>query len=150
MVSEFLIRAVQWAHDNVTQGGRPFGAVVVRDGAVLSEGVNTTALDHDPSAHAELVAIKASCQQLGEPRLDGATVYASCEPCVMCQALALNIGVAAMEFAVTAEDAAAAGWPYPPDALRLQGVWRTATTGFAAPVHTDGALEPFELWASRS
>lgn len=82
---QFMTRAIQLAEDSVKsdQGG-PFGAVIVKDGAVVSEGVNRVTSQNDPTAHAEIVAIRAASQKLGSFRLDGASIYISAEPCPMC------------------------------------------------------------------
>lgn len=149
-ISKHLSRAVDLAAANVRDGGRPYGAVVVRDGVVLAETVNTTHLDQDPSAHAELMAIRAACLSLEGLRLDGAIVYASGEPCVMCQSLAINVGVSEMYYALAAEDAQRQGWPFTSRAIELQEKWRSATGGFARYHEVPGAAEPFRLAAARA
>ncbi len=80
---QHLQRAIRLARDNVAQGGRPFGAVLVHDGEVLVDAVNEIHLSQDPTAHAELLAIRAASQQLGA-RLEGCVIYASGQPCPMC------------------------------------------------------------------
>lgn len=143
-----LRRAVELAADNVREGGRPFGALVVLDGEVLAEGVNTTVSNSDPVAHAEAEAIRAACRGRGALRLDGAVVYASGEPCVMCQALAKAVGVEAMVFAASTAQAAAAGWGYTEDSLRLHAAWTAAARGYARQVDLPGAAEPIASWAA--
>lgn len=148
-ISAHLSRAVDLAAANVGDGGRPFGAVLVRDGVVLAETVNTTHQDQDPSAHAELVAIRAACRSSKSLRLEGAIVYASGEPCPMCQSLAINVGVSEMYYALAAEDAQHEGWPFTSRAIELQQKWRSATGGFARHQEIAGAAEPFRLAAAR-
>ena len=80
----WLDRAVDLAVENVGLDGGPFGAVVVRDGVVIGEGANRVTADLDPTAHAEVVAIRNACRQVGDFALVGATIYASCEPCPLC------------------------------------------------------------------
>ena len=80
----FLDQAIALAFDNVDQGGRPFGAVVVKDGDVIATGVNRMQADCDPTAHAELLALRAAGKALQSSRLDGCAVYASGQPCPMC------------------------------------------------------------------
>jgi tRNA(Arg) A34 adenosine deaminase TadA len=80
---QFLRQAIALAHENVAKGGRPFGAVVVKEGAVIATGVNETASTADPTAHAELMAVRAASLKLRRPRLDGCIVYASGHPCPM-------------------------------------------------------------------
>lgn len=95
----YLEQAVMLAHRNVAAGGRPFGAVVVRDGEVLATGVNETVATHDPTAHAELVALRAAALRLGSPDLLGCTVYASGQPCPMCLGACHAVGIARVVFA---------------------------------------------------
>ncbi len=80
----FLRRAVELAHEGVAAGeGGPFGALVVRSGEVLAEGWNRVLTDNDPTAHAEVTAIRRACTAVGDFQLPGAVVYSSCEPCPM-------------------------------------------------------------------
>lgn len=85
----WLGRAVALAVENVEQGGGPFGALVVRNRALVASGVNRVVSDLDPTAHAEVVAIRAACRDLRDFALAGATLYSSCEPCPLCLAAAL-------------------------------------------------------------
>lgn len=83
----FMRQAIALATVNVTSGvGGPFGAVVVKDGSVIATGANRVTATNDPTAHAEVTAIRNACQALGSFRLDGCDVYSSCEPCPMCLA----------------------------------------------------------------
>lgn len=101
----WMREAVAMARANATAGGRPFGAVLVRDGKVLARAANGIHLDQDPTAHAELLAIRAACTQLGSARLDGAAVYASGHPCPMCLAAMHLCGIGEAWFAYSNEDA---------------------------------------------
>ena len=105
-----LDRAVALARDSVGAGGGPFGAVVVRDGEVLGEGTNRVTSDCDPTAHAEVVALRRACARLASHDLSGAVLYASCEPCPMCLGAALWARVARVVYAATRQDAADAGF----------------------------------------
>lgn len=97
---DYLSQAVALADANVREaGGRPFGAVVVKDGQVIATGVNEIGATGDPTAHAELMAMRKAAQVLGSPRLDGCVVYASGQPCPMCLAAMHMTGVAAARFA---------------------------------------------------
>lgn len=91
------------------QGG-PFGAVVVKQGAVIATASNAVVMNNDPTAHAEVQAIRAACAALGTFQLDGCDVYASCEPCPMCLGAILWARPRAVYFAATREDAAQAGF----------------------------------------
>jgi guanine deaminase len=80
-----MSRAIELAVENVRLGrGGPFAALVVKDGAVVAEGVNLVASTNDPTAHAEVVAIRAACRALGGFQLTGCEIYTTCEPCPMC------------------------------------------------------------------
>jgi len=104
-------RALDLALDAVRSGtGGPFGALVVRDGHVVATGQNRVTSTNDPTAHAEIVAIRAACRQLESFHLQGCVLYASCEPCPMCLAAALWARVDAVYYAGTREDAARAGF----------------------------------------
>jgi len=104
-----LREAIDLAYANVEAGGRPFGAVVVRDGVVIARGVNTIVATHDPTAHAELEALRAASRALNSPDLSGCTVYASGHPCPMCLAAMRLAGVEAVTFAHSNEEAAPFG-----------------------------------------
>ena len=77
-------QAIALSEENVRQGGGPFGAVIVKDGEVVATGTNRVTASHDPTAHAEVSAIRAACQRLGTFDLSGCDIYTSCEPCPMC------------------------------------------------------------------
>jgi guanine deaminase len=82
---EFLREAIRLARDGMTTGqGGPFGSVVVKDGEIVGRGCNQVTSTNDPTAHAEVVAIRDACQNLDAFQLEGCTLYASCEPCPMC------------------------------------------------------------------
>lgn len=106
----WLRRAIELAGENADAGGRPFGAVVVLDGRVVGEGVNGYVADDDPTAHAEIDAIRAATRRLGTARLDGAVLAASTQPCPMCQAAALLAGIERVVFATTEAQAAERGY----------------------------------------
>lgn len=81
---DFMREAIHAAVDNVHNGGGPFGAVIVKDGEVIARGVNRVTFNNDPTAHAEVMAIRAACQKLRTFDLSGMVIYSSCEPCPMC------------------------------------------------------------------
>lgn len=104
-------QAIALAVENVRSGGGgPFGAVVVRDGKVIATGVNQVTTSNDPTAHAEVVAIRAACKALGDFQLTGCEVYTSCEPCPMCLAAIYWARCEAIFYGCSAGDAAAAGF----------------------------------------
>ncbi|PRY16639.1 nucleoside deaminase [Kineococcus rhizosphaerae] len=110
MDQEFLDLSVRLAVENVAAGGGPFGAVVVRDGTVVATGQNRVTAQNDPTAHAEVQAIRAACAALGTFTLTGTTLYSSCEPCPMCLASSLWARVDRVVFAADRHDAARGGF----------------------------------------
>jgi tRNA(Arg) A34 adenosine deaminase TadA len=106
---ELMRQAVDLAHENRLRGGRPFGAVLARDGDVISTGVNNIVASHDPSTHAEMEAIRAGTRQLASPSLAGLTIYASGHPCPMCLAALVMGGAKQVFFAFDNQDAAPYG-----------------------------------------
>ena len=108
---EFLRRAITLATENVLGGkGGPFGAVVARGGRIVGEGANSVTSTYDPTAHAEVNAIRAACRVLGSFSLAGCELYTSCEPCPMCLAASYWARLDAIYFGCSAADAARAGF----------------------------------------
>ncbi len=108
---EFLRRAIALATQNVAEArGGPFGAVIVRDGKIVGEGVNSVTATNDPTAHAEVNAIRAAAKTLGTFTLAGCELYTSCEPCPMCLAAAYWARLNAVYYGASAADAARAGF----------------------------------------
>ncbi len=105
----FMREAVALARANIQAGGRPFGAVLVRDGQVIARAVNEIHRTQDPTAHAELLAIREASRSLGSPRLDGCVIYASGHPCPMCLAAMHLCGIEAAYFAYSNEEGEAFG-----------------------------------------
>ena len=107
----FLRRAIALAATRSAGGTNgPFGAVVAREGAVVAEGWNQVVETGDPTAHAEVVAIRGACRRLGSHVLEGCTLYASCEPCPLCLAAAYWARISRVVFAASRSDAARAGF----------------------------------------
>lgn len=105
----FLREAIELAHANLKRGGRPFGAVIVKQGEVIATGVNEILSTNDPTAHAELTAVRAASHKLGSPNLEGCAVYASGQPCPMCMAAMRMAGVSEVYYAYSNEDGAPFG-----------------------------------------
>ena len=107
----FMMRAIELARSGMESGaGGPFGCVVVKNGEIVGEGNNCVTSTNDPTAHAEVVAIRNACANLGSFQLDGCSVYTSCEPCPMCLGAIYWSRPAAIFYAGTRDDAAAAGF----------------------------------------
>ncbi|HIY35255.1 MAG TPA: nucleoside deaminase [Candidatus Paraprevotella stercorigallinarum] len=81
---DFMRKAIALSIENVKNGGGPFGAVIVKDNEIIATGVNRVTANHDPTAHAEVSAIRAACEKLNTFDLSGCEIYTSCEPCPMC------------------------------------------------------------------
>ncbi|MFT4710469.1 MAG: guanine deaminase [Planctomycetota bacterium] len=105
-----MARAIELARASVAKGGGPFGAVIVKDGKVIAEASNRVVLDSDPTAHAEVGAIRAAAASLGTHVLEGCEVYSSCEPCPMCLGALFWSRVDRIYFGATRVDAAQAGF----------------------------------------
>ena len=148
----FLRRAIELATEAAGGvGSGPFGSVVVHDGTVVGEGVNQVVSMSDPTAHAEVVALRAAARRLGTYLLEGCVVYASCEPCPMCLAAAFWSRVDRIVYAATRHDAAAAGF----DDAELYAEMVDAAehheherTPPVARLLSDEAGAPFEVWAT--
>ncbi|MCP8899733.1 nucleoside deaminase [Gilvimarinus xylanilyticus] len=107
---DYLQRSIDLAADSAASGGGPFGAVIVGDGKVLAAASNKVTSSCDPTAHAEVVAIREACEYLQSHQLTGCVLYASCEPCPMCLGAIYWARLDAVYFAATREQAAAAGF----------------------------------------
>ena len=148
--NELMQRAIDLAIENVRNGGGPFGAVIARNGEILAEGVNRVTANSDPTAHAEVQAIRAAAAQLGDFNLEGCDIYASCEPCPMCLGAIYWARLSHLFYAATKDDAADAGFD---DAfiyreLELPQPQRNLPT---CHLTTEGADKtPFTLWKSKT
>jgi tRNA(Arg) A34 adenosine deaminase TadA/catechol 2,3-dioxygenase-like lactoylglutathione lyase family enzyme len=143
--AELLERAIALARANADAGEEPFGSLVVHDGQILGAGVNTTRRDADPTAHAEVAAVREACRRLGTIDLAGATVFTSCEPCPMCRTVAVLAGVTRIVYAVPAEVAAGYGFALSPLGAEIMTAW--PLPDLLEHVPTPGAEEPFERFA---
>ena len=154
MQNHFMQRAIELAIGNVhARRGGPFGAVVVRDGAILAEGTNLVTSTLDPTAHAEIMAIRAACRAAGNFQLDGCEIYTSCEPCPMCLGAIYWARPDRVYYACTREDAAASGFDdafiydqlhVPPDcrSVPMHGMMRAeAQAAFEAWRQLEGRIE---------
>jgi guanine deaminase len=106
----FMQRAIALALENIRNGGGPFASVITRHEKIFAEGVNRVTAANDPTAHAEIVAIRAACAQLAAFQLDGCDLYTTCEPCPMCLGAIYWARPARVFYASSAGDAAAAGF----------------------------------------
>ncbi|MCZ8316537.1 nucleoside deaminase [Phreatobacter sp.] len=145
----FMAHTIALSREHMRAGhGGPFGAVVVVDGKVVAEGWNQVTSTNDPTAHAEVVAIRRACTALNRFDLRGATLYTSCEPCPMCLCSALWARVDRIVYANTRDDAAAIGFD---DAPFYAEMVRAPAVTMARMDHTpsDEAWEVFREWAAK-
>jgi guanine deaminase len=150
MDNPFMARAVQLATENVLSGrGGPFGAVIVRDGDIVAEGVNRVTSSNDPTAHAEVVAIRSACGKLGVFDLKGCELYASCEPCPMCLGAIYWARLARVCFGASAADASRIGF----DDSSIYGEFARAHSERSIPMvqmMREKALTAFRAWNEKS
>ena len=145
----FMARAIQLSIENVHSGrGGPFGAVIVRDGAIIAEGVNQVTSRNDPTAHAEVMAIRGACRQLRAFQLSGCEIYTSCEPCPMCLGAIYWAHLARVYFAGGAADATKVGFD---DSLIYREIAQPYSARRIPMIQTmrEEALAVFRAWEEK-
>ena len=145
--TEFMTEAIQLSIENVKSGkGGPFGAVIVKDGKIIAHGANSVTSTNDPTAHAEVVAIRNACKTLETFQLDGCEIYTSCEPCPMCLGAIYWARPDRMYFANTKKDAADINFDdqFIYEELELPYQNRKLET---IQMMNEEALEAFKLWS---
>ena len=143
--ARWLARAIALATENVAAGGGPFGAVIVRDGELVAEGQNRVTANLDPTAHAEVMAIRAACQATGDFSLAGMTLYTSCEPCPLCLSASLWARLDRVVFAADRDDAARGGFDdreFYELFARDRSTWDMGIDSVRPP----NAPQPFDAW----
>jgi guanine deaminase len=149
MSNPFMVRAIELSLENVRSGrGGPFAAVVVKGDQIIAEGANSVTSTNDPTAHAEMLAIREACKRLGTFELTGCAVYTTCEPCPMCLGAIYWARPARVYFAATAEDASKAGFD---DSLiyREIALPRESRKIPMGSMMRDEALAAFRAWAEK-
>ena len=149
MPNAFMQEAIERAVENVRSGrGGPFAAVVVKDGRIIAAGANCVTLTNDPTAHAEVIAIREACRVLGTFQLAGCEIYTSCEPCPMCLGAIYWARPERVYFGATAGDAAAAGFDdsFIYDELKRPHSERQIPL---EPMMSEAALEAFRVWGQK-
>lgn len=147
--ARFMELAIQLSEENVDLGGGPFGAVIVRDGEIVATGANRVVPNNDPTAHAEVMAIRNACQKLGTFELDGCTIYTSCEPCPMCLSALYWAGVSRICYGNTKADARQINFDdsFIYDQLDLNYADRKI---LCEHFMRDRALKAFQKWAEKA
>lgn len=148
MDQRFLKQAIELAVASVGRNGGPFGALVVRAGVVIATGCNQVPITNDPTAHAEMVAIREACRILGTFQLGDCDVYSSCEPCPMCLGALYWARPSRIFFAATQQEAAAAGFD---DSFIYREIQKPAAERVIPMIHVadDSAARPFAEWAGK-
>ena len=149
MSNSFIRQAIEMAVANVRSAGGPFAALIVKDGTVIAAGSNQVTRGNDPTAHAEIVAIREACRVLGDFQLTGCDLYASCEPCPMCLGAIYWARPSRVYFAATHEEAAAAGFD---DSFIYQQISVPHAERSIPMIHVADELRttPFAEWGSKA
>jgi guanine deaminase len=146
---QFMQRAIELARTGMeNDAGGPFGCVVVRDGRVIGEGNNSVTSANDPTAHAEIIAIRSACSEIGSFQLDGCSIYTSCEPCPMCLGAIYWARPERVFYACNRDDAAVIGFD---DRFIYEELEKPNESREMAmtSMMRDEALEIFRQWAAK-
>lgn len=140
--------AIRLANESVKAGGGPFGAVIVKDGQVIAGSSNSVTLDNDPTAHAEVNAIRRACRKLGTFDLSGCTIYTSCEPCPMCLGAIYWARIGKIYYGNTRKDARNINFA---DDFIYEELERPlpARTVPIVPLLREEAMQTFRLWSEK-
>ena len=145
MNNEFMKRAIQLSINSVNCGTGPFGAVIVKDNKIISEGFNTVTSSKDPTAHAEIVALRIACKNLSNFSLESCDLYTTCEPCPMCLSAIYWARISKVYYANTRSDAQKIDFS---DAMIYEELNKTIKDR-KIPMHQmmrNEALKAFDLW----
>jgi len=146
--NKFMKRAIELSVENIKNGGGPFGAVIVKDGKIISEGTNRVTADNDPTAHAEVSAIRQAAKKLNTFNLSGCEIYTSCEPCPMCLSAIYWAHLDKIYFGNTKADAKDIGFDdsFIYDELALNPADRKVAM---EPLLPEEAIRAFEDWKNK-
>lgn len=146
--NKYMTEAIELSVNSVKTGGGPFGAVIVKDGEIIAKASNSVTLTHDPTAHAEVNAIRLACKELETFSLEGCTLYTSCEPCPMCLAAAYWAGIKEIYFGNSRVDAKDINFDdsFIYDEIPLDPKERSVPS---SQIMRDKAIEAFQLWEKK-
>ena len=144
----FMREAIRLADEHVKIGGGPFGAVIVKDGEIIAGSANSVTLDNDPTAHAEVNAIRQACRKLGTFDLSGCVIYTSCEPCPMCLGAIYWARIKRIYYGNTKKDAADINFADDFIYKELEQHYGERTVPFI-PLLRDEAIETFRAWEAK-
>ena len=145
MIKKFMLRAIELSIKSVNSGTGPFGAVIVKDNKIISEGFNTVTLSNDPTSHAEIVAIRSACKGLNNFSLEGCDLFTTCEPCPMCLSAIYWAHIDEIYYANTRSDAQKIDFS---DALIYEELNKTIKERKIPmnQIMRNEALKAFEMW----
>lgn len=146
---EMMREAIRLANESVKNGGGPFGAVVVKDGEIVAGSANSVTVDNDPTAHAEVNAIRKACRKLGTFDLTGCTIYTSCEPCPMCLGAIYWAHLDCIYYANNRKDAAEIDFDDDFIYKELEKPMPERSTPIL-PMLREEALPVFRMWAAKT
>lgn len=146
---QFMRLAIELSIKSVNEGGGPFGAVIVKDGEIIAASANRVTINNDPTAHAEVMAIREACQKLGTFDLSGCELYASCEPCPMCLSAMYWAHIEKYYYANDQHDAAKIGFDDHFIYEELDKPVENRTLKRVQILHEE-AMEAFKLWENKS
>ena len=149
MKNKFMTRAIELSIENVNLGGGPFGSIIVKNDKVIAEGSNKVTSSNDPTAHAEVVAIREACKKLNTFNLTGCDLYTSCEPCPMCLSAIYWGRIEKIYYANTRDDAQKIDFD---DSLIYSELLKNVKKRKISMVQMmrDEALKAFELWDKKT
>ena len=144
----FMERAIELAKEGVNNCGGPFGAVIVKENKIIAEAYNEVTLSNDPTAHAEILAIRRACKALNTFDLSGCDIYSSCEPCPMCLSAMYWAKIGKLYYSATRDDAKKAGFK---DSIIYSEVMLCNKDRQLVSIRMDvnGCNEPFDLWIGK-
>ncbi len=144
----YMQRAIELSKQSISNGGGPFGAVIVKDGEIIAESSNSVTQDNDPTAHAEVNAIRKAAKAMNTFDLSGTTIYSSCEPCPMCLSAIYWARISNLFFANTRQDAQKIGFDdeFLYNEIQLPIAERTIPT---KQILRNEALDVFKLWEEK-
>lgn len=145
---KFIKMACELASENIDNGGGPFGAVIVKDGEVVSTGCNRVTAINDPTAHAEISAIREACYKLKNFKLEDCVIYSSCEPCPMCLSAIYWAGISKIYYANNKHDAAAIDFD---DNFIYEEIAKPYQLRTIPIIHVEDehAIDHFKKWSSK-
>ena len=149
MKNKFMERAIELSIESINSGGGPFGSVIVKDGKIISEGMNRVTVNNDPTAHGEITAIREACKKLNTFDLSGYELYSNCEPCPMCLSAIYWSHIDKVYYANTRDDAHNIDFLDPIIYTELQKSDEEKKIKMTQIMRDEG-LKAFEIWDKKT